>query len=61
MLDTEVDNFIEDESIKKDKNLYNSIQSQIQKILSKGNLPIFNIDNYNLPIYPWGLANFSRK
>ena len=48
MLDTEVDNFIEDESIKKDKNLYNSIQSQIQKILSKGNLPIFNIDNYKI-------------
>ena len=34
--------------LKMDKNLYNSIQSQIQKILSKGNLPIFNIDNYKI-------------
>ena len=47
-LDPQMDIFIENEAIKKDKSLYNSIQSQIIKILSKGNLPIFNIENYKI-------------
>lgn len=47
-LDPQMDIFIENEAIKKDKSLYNSIQSQIIKILSKGNLPIFNIENYKV-------------
>ena len=48
MLDTQTDIFIENEAIKKDKLLYDSIQSQIKKILSKGHLPIFNIENYKI-------------
>ena len=47
-LDPQMDIFIENEAIKRDKSLYNSIQSQIIKILSKGNLPIFNIENYKI-------------
>ena len=47
-LDSQMEVFIENEAIKKDKILYNSILSQIKKILSKGNLPIFNIDNYKI-------------
>ena len=43
-----MDIFIENEAIKRDKSLYNSLQSQIIKILSKGNLPIFNIENYKI-------------
>ena len=47
-LDPQMDIFIENEAIKRDKSLYNSLQSQIIKILSKGNLPIFNIENYKI-------------
>ena len=47
-LDTQIDTIIENDLIKKDKDLYNSIQSKIKKILSKGNLPIFNVDNYKI-------------
>ena len=48
MLDTQMDIIIENDIIKKDKELYNSIQTKIKKILSKGKLPIFNIDNYKI-------------
>ena len=48
MLDTQMDFFIENEAIKKDKLLYDSIQTQIKKILSKGKLPIFNVENYKI-------------
>jgi serine/threonine protein kinase len=48
MLDSEMDNIIENEQIKKDKSLYDSIQTKIKKILLKGHLPIFNIDNYKI-------------
>ena len=48
MLDTQMENIIENDIIKKDKELFNSIQTKIKKILSKGKLPIFNIDNYKI-------------
>ena len=48
MIDSEMDNIIENEQIKKDKSLYDSIQTKIKKILLKGHLPIFNIDNYKI-------------
>ena len=48
MLDSEMDNIIENEQIKKDKSLYDSIQTKIKKILLKGHLPIFDIDNYKI-------------
>ena len=48
MLDSQMDIIVENEAIKKDKLLYESIQSQIKRILSKGHLPIFNIDNYKI-------------
>ena len=47
-LDTQMENIIENDIIKKDKELFNSIQTKIKKILSKGKLPIFNIDNYKI-------------
>ena len=43
-----MDIIVENEAIKKDKLLDESIQSQIKRILSKGHLPIFNIDNYKI-------------
>ena len=48
MLDTQMENIIENDIIKKDKELFNSIKTKIKKILSKGKLPIFNIDNYKI-------------
>ena len=39
---------IENSSLKQDEALYSSIQRQIKKILSKGKLPQFNIDNYKI-------------
>ena len=46
--DAQMDIIIENETIKKDPTLYNSIQTKIKKILLKGHLPIFNIDNYKI-------------
>ena len=37
-----------DSKIKKNKELYNKIQNGIKKILEKGRLPQFNIDNYTI-------------
>ena len=39
---------INDQKIKQNKNLYSEIQSGIKRILEKGNLPQFNIDNYTI-------------
>ena len=46
--DTQMEIIIENDIIKRDPTLYNSIQTKIRKILSKGHLPIFNIDNYKI-------------
>ena len=48
LIEPQLDIPIENESIKKDKKLYDSIQTQLKKILSKGKLPIFNIENYKI-------------
>ena len=39
---------INDPKIKQDKKLYSEIQSGVKKILEKGHLPQFNIDNYTI-------------
>ena len=39
---------IYDKKIKRNKELYNNIQNGIKKILEKGRLPQFNIDNYTI-------------
>ena len=39
---------IYDKKIKQNKELYNNIQNGIKKILEKGQLPQFNIDNYTI-------------
>jgi hypothetical protein len=39
---------VNDMKIKNNKTLYNDIQSGIKKILEKGRLPQFNIDNYTI-------------
>ena len=39
---------INDSKIKKNKSLYSEIQTGIKKILEKGRLPQFNIDNYTI-------------
>ena len=46
--DSKIDIPIDNSIIKNDKILYSSIQRQIKKILSKGKLPQFNIDNYKI-------------
>jgi hypothetical protein len=46
MFDSKIDIPIDNLTIQKDKMLYTSIQRQIKKILSKGKLPQFNIENY---------------
>ena len=46
--DSKIENTIKNSSIEKDEVLYSSIQRQIKKILSKGKLPQFNIDNYKI-------------
>ena len=39
---------VNDPKIKQNKNLFNEIQTGIKKILEKGKLPQFNIDNYTI-------------
>ena len=39
---------VEDEKIKEDEKLYNHIQRRLKKVLAKGNLPRFNMDNYTI-------------
>ena len=46
MFDSKIDIPIDNSTINNDEMLYSSIQRQIKKILSKGKLPQFNIDNY---------------
>ena len=48
MFDSKIDIPIDNSTIKNDEALYSSIQRQIKKILSKGKLPQFNIDNYKI-------------
>ena len=48
MVDPNIDIPIENYKIKSNELLYNAIQTQIKKILSKGKLPLFNIDNYDI-------------
>ena len=48
MFDSKIDIPIDNLTIQKDKMLYSSIQRQIKKILSKGKLPQFNIENYQI-------------
>ena len=48
MVNTKLDIPIENESIKNNSLLYENIQRRLKKILSKGKLPVFNIDNYTV-------------
>ena len=48
MVDPNIDIPIENPKIKNNESLYNSIQRQIKRILSKGKLPQFNIDYYDI-------------
>ena len=48
MLNSKLDIPIENELIKNNTSLYESIQRKLKKILSKGKLPVFNIDNYTI-------------
>ena len=48
MLNSKMDIPIENELIKNNTLLYESIQRKLKKILSKGKLPVFNIDNYTI-------------
>ena len=46
MINTKLDIKIDNDTIKKNSLLYEQIQRKLKKILSKGKLPVFNIDNY---------------
>jgi hypothetical protein len=46
MINTKLDIKIDNDTIKKNTLLYEQIQRKLKKILSKGKLPVFNIDNY---------------
>jgi serine/threonine protein kinase len=46
MINTKLDIQIDNDIIKKNTLLYEQIQRKLKKILSKGKLPVFNIDNY---------------
>ena len=48
MFDSKIDIPIDNSTIQNDDILYSSIQRQIKKILSKGKLPQFNVDNYKI-------------
>jgi len=48
MINTRFDIPIENETIKNNSFLYENIQRKLKKILSKGKLPVFNIDNYSI-------------
>ena len=48
MINTRFDIPIENETIKNNSYLYENIQRRLKKILSKGKLPVFNIDNYSI-------------
>ena len=48
MVNTKLDIPIENESIKSNSLLCENIQRKLKKILSKGKLPVFNIDNYTV-------------
>ena len=48
MINTRLDIPIENELFKKNSFLYENIQRKLKKILSKGRLPVFNIDNYTI-------------
>ena len=48
MVDQSIDIPIENEAIKKDKNLYQHIQRRLKKVLSKGKLPQFIVENYTV-------------
>ena len=48
MVDSKIDIPIDDLKIRNNEELYNEIQHQIKKILCKGKLPQFQIDNYEI-------------
>ena len=48
MVDLSKDIPIENESIKKNVKLYQHIQRRLKKILSKGKLPQFTLENYTV-------------
>ena len=48
MVNTKFDIPIENELLKNNTSLYENIQRKLKKILSKGKLPVFNIDNYTI-------------
>ena len=48
MVNTKLDIPIVNDSIKNNSLLYENIQRKLKKILSKGKLPVFNIDNYKI-------------
>ena len=48
MVDPDQDIIIEDKNIKEDKSTYNHIQRRLKKILLKGRLPRFDLDNFSI-------------